>query len=165
MKRIKYLLLLILLLGIDQVTKYWAKAAFADGDSQVIIPKVLRLVYHENDGAAWGMFSGKSVFLIALTICMAIFFTFIFFKLPEAKLYTPLRIITVMVVAGGVGNNLLDRVIHGSVMDFIYFELIDFPVFNVADMYIVIGVILFALLILFKYKEDELDIFKKKQKQ
>lgn len=165
MKRIKYLFLLILLVGLDQVTKYWARANFMDGDSQVIIPKVLRLIYHENDGAAWGMFSGRPVFLIALTLVMTIVIAYCFFKIPQQRMYTPLRIISVMVASGAIGNNLLDRIIHGYVIDFIYFELIDFPVFNVADMYIVIGVSFLALLILFKYKDDDFSFMKRKQKE
>ncbi len=165
MKRIKYFFLLILLVGIDQLTKYWARASFMDGDSQVIIPKVLKLIYHENDGAAWGMFSGKPVFLIGLTIVMLTVIAYCFFRIPQEKMYIPLRITSVMVAAGAIGNNLLDRIIHGYVIDFIYFELIDFPVFNVADMYIVIGVILLALLIVFKYKDDDFSFMKRKQKE
>lgn len=164
MKRIKYLLLLILLLGIDQVTKYWAKAAFENGGSKTIISKVLRLVYHENNGAAWGMFSGRALFLIGLAVLMTIFLVYCFFKLPNTTYYTPLRVLCVVVGAGAIGNNLIDRVIHGYVIDFIYFELIDFPVFNVADMYIVCGMIIFAALILFKYKENDFEFFKRKNK-
>ena len=163
MKRMKYFFLLILLIGIDQVTKYWAYASFKEGDSLVILPKVLRLIYHENDGAAWGMFSGRPLFLIALTLVMTVVIAYCFFRIPQVKMYEPLRLISVMVAAGAIGNNLLDRVIHRYVIDFIYFELIDFPVFNVADMYIVIGVILLALLILFKYKDDDFSFMKRKQ--
>ncbi|MDD5935479.1 MAG: signal peptidase II [Clostridiales bacterium] len=163
MKRIKYLLLLILLLGIDQGTKYWARAAFMDGDSKSIIPKVLRLVYHENDGAAWGMFSGKAIFLIGLSILMTIFLIYCFIKMPMTTYYTPLRVLSVVVAAGAIGNNLIDRIIHGFVIDFIYFELIDFPVFNVADMYIVCGMIAFVAFVLFKYKDNDFDFLKLKK--
>ncbi len=164
MKRIKYLLLLILLLGIDQVTKYLARTAFMNGDSKTIIPNVLRLVYHENDGAAWGIFSGKSIFLIGLALLMTIFLVYIFFKLPLVTYYTPIRVLCVIVGAGAIGNNLIDRIIHGYVIDFIYFELIDFPVFNVADMYIVCGVFLCAAFIMFKYKENDFEFLKRKNK-
>lgn len=163
MKRLKYLLLLLSLLGLDQATKYLARAEFMDGDSLPIIPKVLRLLYHENDGAAWGMFSGRASLLSIITLLSTIALIYCFFKVPDDKKYIPLRIIIVSIAAGAIGNNLFDRIIHGYVIDFIYFELIDFPVFNVADMYIVIGTALFAFLILFKYKEEDFDFMKRRK--
>lgn len=162
MKKIKYFLLFAILLLVDQASKYWAKAMFMDKDC-ILIPKVLRFVYHENDGAAWGMFSGNTVFLILLTVVMVIAILYFCSKIPDDKHYTPLRIVGTMIIAGGIGNNLCDRLIHGSVMDFIYFELIDFPVFNVADMYIVVGTIILAFLILFVYKDEELNFLKKEK--
>ena len=164
MKRLKYLILFLVLIGLDQGTKYLARAEFMDGDSLPIIPKVLRLIYHENDGAAWGLFSGRASLLSLITLVSAIALIYCFFKIPSETKYTPLRVIIVSIAAGAIGNNLLDRIIHGYVIDFIYFELIDFPVFNVADMYIVIGTALFALLILFKYKEEDFDFMKKTKK-
>jgi signal peptidase II len=163
MKRLKYLLLFLFLIGLDQGTKYLARAQFMDGDSLPIIPKVLRLIYHENDGAAWGMFSGRASLLSFITLVAAIALIYCFFKIPAESKYIPLRVIVVSIAAGAIGNNLLDRIIHGYVIDFIYFELIDFPVFNVADMYIVVGTAIFALLILFKYKEEDFDFMKKKK--
>ena len=165
MKRLKYLILFLGLLLIDQATKYLARAEFMDGSSQTIIPKVLRLIYHENDGAAWGLFSGRASLLSFITLIASIALVYFFFKLPSSKKYWPIRLIIVGIVAGAVGNNLLDRVIHGYVIDFIYFELIDFPVFNVADMYITVGTAFFALLILFKYKEEDFDFMKKKDSE
>lgn len=165
MKRFIYLIALLFFVGLDQVTKYLARASFMDGDSFVIIPKTLKLIYHENDGAAWGIFSGKPAFLICLTIVLATGITYIFFKIPEDKKYIPMKIICAMVVAGAIGNNLIDRVLHGYVIDFIYFELIDFPVFNVADIFIVIGVILMAFLTLLKYKDEDFEFLKIKKKE
>ena len=134
-----------------------------DGNSLPILPKVLRLVYHENDGAAWGIFSGRASLLSLITLIASIALIYCFLRLPKDKMYEPLRIIIVSIAAGAIGNNLLDRIIHGYVIDFIYFELIDFPVFNVADMYIVIGTSLFALLVLFKYKEEDFEFMKRKK--
>jgi signal peptidase II len=163
MKRLKYLFLFLVLIGLDQGTKYLARAQYMDGDSLPIIQKVLRFVYHENDGAAWGMFSGRASLLSFITLVSAIALIYCFFKVPVESKYTPLRVIIVSIAAGAIGNNLLDRIIHGYVIDFIYFELIDFPVFNVADMYIVVGTAIFALLILFKYKEEDFDFMKRKK--
>lgn len=60
-------------------------------------------------------------------------------------------------VAGGAVGNLIDRILHGYVVDMFYFELIDFPVFNVADIFIVIGGFLFAYYILFQYDKAKLE--------
>ena len=163
MKRLKYLVLLLILIGIDQLTKYWATIQFSDDQSLSLIPKVLRFVYHENDGAAWGMFSGRAFLLSFITLVAVIVFAWVFFRLPTKSHYTPLRILLVFVAAGAIGNNLIDRILFGHVIDFIYFELIDFPVFNVADCYITVSTFVFAILALFYYKEDDFDFFKRKK--
>ncbi len=163
MKRLKYLFLFFILLGLDQGTKYLARAELMEGSSLPIIPKVLKLFYVENYGAAWGLFSGRASLLSFITLVSVIALIYCFFKIPSETKYTPLRVIIVGIAAGAIGNNLLDRIIHGYVIDFIYFELIDFPVFNVADMYIVIGTALFVLLILLKYKEEDFEFMKRKK--
>lgn len=163
MKRIKYFFLFLNMLILDQGTKYYARANYMDGSSQVIIPKVLRFVYHENDGAAWGILSGRSSLLSLITLVAVIALTYLFFKIPQEKKYQPLYIIIVGIATGAIGNNLVDRLIHGYVIDFIYLELIDFPVFNVADMYIVIATFLSAFLLLFYYKEEDFSFMSKKK--
>lgn len=165
MKKIKYLLLFVVLLAIDLITKQWAFTSFSDGSSMTVIPKVLEFNFTKNTGAAWGMFSGHGSLLSILALAGVIFFLYLFFKLPSTKHYTPLRILLVGIIAGAVGNNLFDRVIYGYVRDFIYFKLIDFPVFNVADMYIVVSVIVFFLLTLFYYKEEDLQFLSKSKKK
>ena len=89
-----------------------------------------------------------------------IFFLIGFFygKIPQGRHYFPMRVCAVLVCAGAVGN-LIDRVFQQYVVDFLYFSLIDFPIFNVADCYVVIACFLFAYLILFFYKEEELEWF------
>lgn len=79
------------------------------------------------------------------------------------KKYMPLRICSILLIAGAVGN-LIDRVRLNYVIDFFYFKLIDFPIFNVADCYVVVACIIFAFLILFYYKEDSDFDFLRKQK-
>jgi signal peptidase II len=81
--------------------------------------------------------------------------------MPMEKKFIPGRITLVFVVAGAIGN-FIDRVSQGFVVDFLYFKLIDFPVFNVADIYVVVGVTLLALMILFVVKDEDLDFKKKK---
>ena len=163
MKRIKHLLIVLVLIGFDQWTKYLAKIKFADGDSFTILPKVLKFIYHENDGAVWGIMSGKIPFLAIVTVIALLVLGYLYFKIPDTKRFIPLTYVTLFIVAGAIGN-FIDRVIFGFVTDFIYFELIDFPVFNVADIYITVSVFVFAVLTLFYYKEEEFDCFKLNRK-
>jgi signal peptidase II len=166
-QRIKHLILFIVLLGIDQVMKFWAKATIMNNDPIVIIPKVLKLQYHENSGAVWGIMSGKVSFLRILTFFILLFIIYLYFKIPKDKKYNPLKIITVFILAGAVGN-LVDRVFLGYVVDYIYFEIINFPLFNVADSYLTVSSALLFLLAIFYYKEEDFafldQIFKIKKK-
>ena len=76
--------------------------------------------------------------------------------MPAGKRYLPLMCSLFLLVSGAVGN-MIDRLTQKYVVDFLYFKLIDFPIFNVADCYVVIGCILFGILILFYYKDQEFD--------
>ena len=82
-------------------------------------------------------------------------------KLPETKRTIPLKACIVSVVAGAIGN-LIDRVRLNYVIDFLYFKLIDFPIFNVADIYVTVAAFVLIFLILFYYKESELEAFYEK---
>ena len=81
---------------------------------------------------------------------------YIYGKIPAKKRFGLLRLCAVLEVSGAVGN-MIDRMVQNYVVDFFYFSLIDFPIFNVADCYVVIGCFLFAFLIFFYYKDEELD--------
>ena len=78
-------------------------------------------------------------------------------KLPAKKRYVPMEVCLVMVMAGAAGN-LIDRVFHGYVVDFLYFKLIDFPIFNVADCYVTVGTALLLVLFLWYYSDEEFDM-------
>ena len=80
---------------------------------------------------------------------------FYYNRLPGGRRYTLMRVVAVLLAAGALGN-LIDRMRYSYVVDFLYFKLIDFPVFNVADCYVTVGAVLLAVLILFVYKEEEL---------
>ena len=128
-----------------------------------IIKNVLTLTYLRNNGSAFGMFSGKINAFLVLTVIIVAVITYIVIRMPVTKRYLPMYIVCTMLVSGAIGN-LIDRVRFGYVRDFIYFKLINFPVFNVADCYVTISVATFIVLILFIYKENEFDFlsFKKK---
>ena len=162
-KWIQHLFVVIGLVGVDQLTKLWARTQFAGGDSLVIIPNVFRFIYHENTGAVWGILSNQTFFLSIVTIIAIAAMLWFYVKMPKTKYYRPLLWILLFIASGAIGN-LIDRVFFGYVTDFIYFELIDFPVFNVADCYVTVSVIVLAILSLFYYKDDDFDCFSIKKK-
>ncbi len=161
MKKILHFLLLIILIGLDQYTKYFAVIVLKDKEAIQIIPKVLQLYYHENTGAVWGIMSGKVSFLIIITTIIMVGMIALYFKIPQAKRYNFLRILIVFVAAGAIGN-LIDRCMRQYVVDFIYFELINFPIFNVADIYVTVSAITLVLLSIFYYKDEDFDFLSKK---
>lgn len=148
---------------LDQYTKYIAVEKLTDGPF-TLIEGVFEFTYVKNFGAAWGMLSGQKMFFIIITIIILLLVLYFYIKTPKVKKFYPLIASEIMLFAGAIGN-FIDRLKFGYVRDFIYFSLIDFPVFNVADCFVVISAILLCILIIFVY-DDEKDLdflsFKKK---
>ena len=120
----------------------------------VLIKGVLELRYLENHGAAFGMLQNRQVFFWILTMIFFCFALYFFFKLPKTTRYLPLDISIAILTAGAAGN-FIDRITLKYVIDYIYFSLIDFPVFNVADIYITCGTAILILLMLLYYSDEE----------
>lgn len=157
-KRIKNMFFGILgilfLLGLDQGSKYWAVANLKNQSAIPVIPGVFELRYLENQGAAFGILQGKRLFLLAFTLLIFIALLFIYSRIPPERHYLPLRAICVLVAAGAIGN-MVDRFAQGYVVDFLYFSLIDFPIFNLADCYVTVSCGMMFLFVLFFYREDD----------
>ncbi len=152
----------ILLTLFDQFTKWLAVAKLKDQDPFVLIKGVFKLEYLENRGAAFGIMQNQQLFFAVTAILIIAVIFFMYGRMPQTKRYYILKICAVMVCAGAIGN-LIDRLRLNYVVDFFYFELIDFPVFNVADCYVVLACIGFALSVLFYYKDEELKVFSLKK--
>ena len=164
-KRVGFALISFLLLILfDQWTKSLAVANLMNQEPFVIIKNVFQLRYLENRGAAFGMMQGQQTFFVISALIAVVVITYVYFKLPWEKRFHPLRAVVLFIASGAVGN-LIDRLVLGYVVDFFYFELIDFPIFNVADIYVTCATIILALLVLFYYKEDELDCLFPKKKE
>ena len=145
---IGYLLLAAALIGVDVAIKYWAVAVLAPVTTIPVIPGVFSLYYHQNYGAAWGIFQGQRAFLLIVTGVVLLGLTI---ALALKKFHGRLVNLSVaLIIAGGVGN-LLDRLFRegGYVVDYLYFELINFPIFNFADSCVVVGTCLLAIYIIF----------------
>lgn len=148
----------------DQWTKHLAILHLDGQDALVLVPGVFELRYLENRGAAFGILQNKIWIFAILTVIYLCAAIWIYFKIPRVKKYRILHIIAVVLTAGALGN-FIDRIRLGYVVDFFYFSLIDFPIFNVADIFVVISFILLAICILFVYKEEDLSFlsFKKQE--
>ena len=155
-KKKRYLTVLIwivILTIFDQLSKIAADQFLKFREPFVLIRNVFQLEYLENRGAAFGMMQNMQYAFIAGAVAVCIIILFLYIKMPHTFRYLPLRICAVLLFAGAVGN-MIDRIRLNYVIDFFYFRLIDFPIFNVADCYVVIACVVFAFLILFYYRDE-----------
>ena len=150
---------------LDQWTKHLAVLHLKGQEDIVWIPGVFQLQYLENHGAAFGILQGQQWIFFLLTLAYLIIAVWIYFRIPRTKRYFLLHLIAVLLTAGALGN-FIDRITQGYVVDFFYVSLIDFPIFNVADIYVVVSFIALIICILFIYKDEEFSFlqFKKKEK-
>lgn len=159
-KRTTYYLaaLIIALAGIflDQITKYLAVVHLKGKEAYVLWDQVFQLEYLENRGAAFGMLQNQQIFFFFSVILISAVVVWFYLRVPMEKKFLPLRLCAVFIMAGAYGNS-IDRLRLGYVIDFFYFKLIDFPVFNVADIYVTVSTIVFCLLLFFYYKEEDLE--------
>ena len=142
------------LILLDQGIKLWALRNLRGKNPIVLIKGVLEFRYLENRGAAFGIFQNRQWFFILVTLIVLAGLFFLSGRIPRDRKYLPLKICLYLIAAGAVGN-LIDRVFRSYVVDFIYFKLIDFPVFNVADIYVTVTAFAFVLLGLFYYKDED----------
>ena len=149
-----FVVLTVLPVMFDQWTKILATRTLGGGEHIVLIPGVLELTYVENRGAAFGILQNARIFFFAITLAALIAIFYILHRMPEDSRYLPLRICLHLIAAGAVGN-LIDRLVLSYVRDFIYFSLIDFPVFNMADIYITCATFTLLVLSLFYYRQEE----------
>ena len=165
-KRTKMLLIdvvvMLVLLGLDQLTKYLAIINLKNHPAVVLWDGVLELNYLENRGSAFGMLQNQKFFILFIGVVFLAVILFFLFKLPEEKKFCTVHILLSAIVAGGVGN-MIDRLRFDYVVDFISFVLIHFPIFNVADCYIVVATIVLFLLFLFVFEEKALEFLSFKQ--
>ncbi len=139
----------ILVLAIDQATKYAIRATMHLNQSLTLIPKVLHLTYVRNTGAAFGILAGKRLFFIIASIVVV---GALLLYSREVRNKTMLQWAFGLMLGGAVGN-LVDRVIFHWVTDFIDVKFFP-PIFNIADSALVIGVCLFALDSILEWKRE-----------
>jgi signal peptidase II len=137
-----------LIIFIDQVSKFLVKIKLKPIDNIDFINGYFSLTYVENRGAAFGIFRNKKILLVGITgIVIAVM---LYYLMTNKRISKWVKISLILIIAGAIGN-LIDRIYLGYVVDFMHFYIKshDFPVFNIADVSVVIGTILLAINLLF----------------
>ncbi len=153
----------VLLIAFDQFTKYLAEINLMGNEPIVLIPGMLELRYLENRGAAFGLLQGGKIFFVIITLFILGVVFYALYRMPGDKRYLLMKALLVLIASGAIGN-LIDRLRREYVVDFIYFSLIDFPIFNVADIYVSVATFLLILALLFVYKENEFAFLKPRKR-
>jgi signal peptidase II len=136
----------VLVFILDQVTKLWVRVSFSSGESRPILNGIFHLTFITNRGSAFGLFQGGSVIFIFLSIFTVVTLVILAWR-KRNKFSAPQRF-ALGLLLGGVCGNLADRLRFGAVIDFLDFRI--WPVFNVADSCITIGVMMMSLYLLIR---------------
>lgn len=143
----------VVLIGIDQITKIWAASALANDRVISVIDGVFEFAFAKNTGVAFSMLEGKRWIFIPMTILIGAAILTMMLRSPLRR-YRLFNITCVLILSGAIGN-LIDRMVYGYVVDFLHATFINFPIFNVADCFVVIGAGLLFVFALFVMKEDD----------
>lgn len=156
-------LVILVSVGLDQLTKYFAINNLKDLTDEVpVINKVFGLYYVENKGISFSMLSSKMSLIIIITMIIMLLMVFVLIRTPKTSYFMPFSVVLAVIIGGAAGN-MLDRILRGYVVDFIMLDFINFPIFNVADIFVTLGLIILVFLIIFKYKDKDFDyLFQKK---
>lgn len=149
-------ILTLAVIGLDQLTKQLVKRNMDLGESIEVFGEFLKITSHRNAGAAWGILQGQMAFFYIVTAFVLAMMVYLYIK--EAKGKPIVQIGIALLVAGAIGN-LIDRVMYQQVIDFVDVLIVNysFPIFNVADASLTIGVILLLAYYLFIDKSDKGD--------
>ena len=160
-KKSLFILIVILILTIiDQIIKYLVVSNISIGSEKTIIDNFLKFIYIRNTGAAFGILSGNIIFLIFITVLL------IFYIVNEMKknINNNLSLLSFSLILSGALGNLIDRVVRGYVVDYISFTLFnrEMSVFNLADTYITIGVVLLIYIVIKEGKNERISSSKRR---
>lgn len=140
------IILILAIVILDQWTKYWASNYLQPRGTIPVIEDVFSFTYVENRGAAFGILQNQRWVFIVITVIICIGMAYYLYI--DNSLHPLLRISLYLVLGGAIGN-LIDRIKNGYVVDMFHVTLINFPVFNVADCFVVVGTIMLAYYLLF----------------
>lgn len=158
------LITVVLLIVADHVIKYIATVMLENRGSVVLVEDVLQLTYLKNTGGILGILQNQTLFIMFIVVVLIMIVIYLLTRLPDNPRFNIMHTVLSCLLAGALGN-MLDRIRFGYVVDFIYFIGIDFPIFNCADILISISTIVMLLLLIFYYKEKDLEFLTFKQKR
>lgn len=147
-----YFLLTLIIVVIDQISKYYAQTLLQGGPSIPLIQDVFHLTYARNTGAAFSILQGNQFLLKGVTTVIMIFLVGYLYQVTKEKGQILFKISLAFILGGGIGN-LIDRIRLDYVIDYFDFTLINFAIFNVADSFVVVGTILLGYLLIFNKVE------------
>ena len=145
-----YLVILAVLVGADRLLKHWVVTHLALGESAPLLSGVVRLTRLHNYGAAWSSFSGKTAVLLIVTTVLMVFVTVL---LVRKTVRHPLGVAAGLLILGGGIGNYIDRIVLGYVVDMFDLQFMHYPIFNLADCFVVIGAVLGAVYYLWFYEK------------
>ncbi|WP_112180776.1 MULTISPECIES: signal peptidase II [Paraliobacillus] len=137
----RYYLLAFVIIIIDQLTKFWVVANMELRESITVIENIFYITSHRNTGAAWGILAGKMTFFYIITAVVIVLICYYIQKFAKDSLLTGLAL---GLILGGAVGNFIDRIVRKEVVDFfdVYIGSYNYPIFNIADSALVVGVIL-----------------------
>lgn len=156
--------LILFLVALDQTIKYFASAILEQQGSIVLFEGVLQLTFLKNNGGILGFLQNQTPFILFMAGILLLVILYLLIKLPDKPRFAVLHPVLSCLLAGAIGN-LTDRLRFGYVIDYIYFLGIDFPIFNFADILISLSTIVLLFLLLFYYKEKDLEFLTFMQKR
>lgn len=156
-------ILFMILVILDQVAKHFARMLEPDR-AYALIDNALEIRPLENLGGPFGILEGQTFLFVFVSLVIVFCAVYMLAKTPNKSRFTPLHISLTVIVAGSIGN-VIDRIIKGSVTDYIYISSIHFPVFNLSDVFVALGLVVFIGLFIFKYRENDLIFLDIKQKK
>lgn len=145
-----YLLLLAVTIGGDQWLKWWVVTHLEVGQSASFLPHLVQLTRLHNTGAAWSSFSGKTGLLAAFTVVLL---AAVVWVVAKKIVRHPLGLTACTLILGGGIGNMIDRLARGYVVDMFDLLFMDYPIFNLADCFVVIGAVLGAVYYLWFYEK------------
>lgn len=168
----KYLILIVvslLVIAIDQMTKVYVHSHFELGESITVIPGFFNFTYVRNIGAAFGIFTDspetfRHIFFLSIPAIAVAIIVYFIYGLPESE---RLQILALSSIAGGALGNYIDRIQHGFVIDFLDVHIkniYSWPVFNIADSAIVIGVGVLTILMIQEFFAEKKAVTEQKAK-
>ncbi len=147
-----YYIIALGFIAIDILTKISAENSLKAIETIPIIQDIFHLTYVENRGIAFGMFSGGRVYFVIISLIILALLAVVLLKTPKESRTVWLKMATAFIYGGAIGN-MVERIFKGYVVDFLDFRIIDFPVFNVADIAVCVGAAM--LIIHFLIAEDK----------